>query len=148
MAQKSEATDYRIKNTKEGIFIFDSLRGKYVPLTPEEEVRQIFVNYLINQKGYPAGLMNNEIAIIQNGIRRRCDTVVFGRAGKPRMIVEYKAKSVEITQDVFNQIYRYNIVLKVDYLVVFNGGTMYCCKVNYDDAKITFLSEIPAYDEL
>lgn len=103
--------------------IFDYLRGKYVAMTPEENVRQMFVRHLIDGKRYPAGLMGNEIAINQNGRERRCDTVVFDRRGCPLMIVEYKAPSVKITQEVFNQIYRYNTVLRVKYLTVCNAGS-------------------------
>ena len=96
----------------------------------------------------PAGLMNNEIAIMQNGIKRRCDTVVFDRTGEPLMIVEYKAPHVKITQEVFNQIYRYNLVLKVKYLVVTNGMVNYCCKVDYENRRCHFLPNIPLYDSL
>ena len=92
--------------------------------------------------------MGNEIAVNQNGRERRCDTVVFDRAGKPLMIVEYKAPSVKITQEVFNQIYRYNTVLRVRYLTVFNGRQLYCCRVDYDRNKIDFLKDIPDYDNL
>ena len=92
--------------------IFDCLRGKYVAMTPEENVRQMFMRHLIDGKRYPAGLMGNEIAINHNGRERRCDTVVFDRRGCPLMIVEYKAPSVKITQEVFNQVYRYNTVLR------------------------------------
>ena len=113
---------YEFQTQKDGddISIFDRLRKKFVALTPEENVRQHFVEYLIKERAFPAGLMNNEISIMQNGIKRRCDTVVFDRTGEPLMIVEYKAPHVKITQEVFNQIYRYNLVLKVKYLVVTN----------------------------
>lgn len=124
------------------------MRAKYVALTPEERVRQAFVRFLIDEKHYPAGLMGNEIAVNQNGRERRCDTVVFDRAGKPAMIVEYKAPSVKITQEVFNQIYRYNTVLRVRYLTVFNGRQLYCCRVDYDRNKIDFLKDVPDYDNL
>ncbi len=128
--------------------IFDCLRSKFVAFTPEEGVRQSFVRYLIDGKGYPAGLMGNEVAVNQNGRERRCDTVVFDRQGNPLMIVEYKAASVAITQEVFNQIYRYNTVLKVRYLTVFNGKQLYCCRVDYEAGKVQFLKDVPHYDEL
>ena len=128
--------------------IFDCLRRKYVALTPEETVRQAFVRFLIDKKQYPAGLMGNEIAITQNGRSRRCDTVVFDRQGNPLMIVEYKAAAVKVTQDVFNQIYRYNTVLRVRYLTVFNGRQLYCCRMDYDTNKAVFLADVPDYDDL
>ncbi len=128
--------------------IFDCLRSKFVAFTPEEIVRQSFVRYLIDTKNYPAGLMANEVPLKQNGRERRCDTVVFDRQGKPLMIVEYKAASVAITQEVFNQIYRYNTVLKVRYLTVFNGKQLYCCRVDYESGKVQFLKDIPCYGDL
>lgn len=137
--------DFNIRRTEKGLAIFDRLRKKYVPLTPEEIVRQNVVEYLINEKGYPAGLMNNEVAIVQNGIKRRCDTVVFDRMGKPLMIVEYKSGKVKITQEVFNQIYRYNLVLKVKYIVVTNGDDLYCCRVDYETRSTAFLQAVPQY---
>lgn len=141
---------YEFQTQKDGddISIFDRLRKKFVALTPEENVRQHFVEYLIKERAFPAGLMNNEIAIVQNGIKRRCDTVVFDRTGEPLMIVEYKAPHVKITQEVFNQIYRYNLVLKVKYLVVTNGMVNYCCKVDYKNRRCHFLPNIPLYNSL
>lgn len=148
MEQNSETGGFKIRRTQEGVMILDCLRNKYVPLTPEEEVRQSFVRFLMEEKGYPAGLMGNEVAIVQNGIRRRCDTVVFSRAGEPLMIVEYKAASVKITQTVFDQIYRYNTVLKVKYLTVFNGRRLYCCRIDYERGESCFLEDVPSYGEL
>lgn len=135
--------------TREGKrFIFDVIRKRYVALTPEEWVRQNFVHYLITHKSYPHTLMSNEVNVKLNGTSKRCDTVLYGRDLSARMIIEYKAPSVEITQAVFNQITRYNMVLKVDYLVVSNGIQHYCCKMNYADMSYSFLPEIPLYAEL
>lgn len=92
--------------------------------------------------------MGNEVAIVQNGIRRRCDTVVFDHSGNPVMIVEYKAPSVSLTQQVFDQIYRYNMVLQVKYLVVTNGLSLYCCRMNYKENKYEFISELPSHEKL
>ena len=89
-----------VKNGKQ--YIFDVLRKKYVALTPEEWVRQHFTRFLLQEKGYPLGLMANEIQVNLNGTRKRCDTVLFNRDLTARMIVEYKAPSVEITQAVFD----------------------------------------------
>ena len=128
--------------------IFDTLRRCYVALTPEEWVRQHFVNFLLGHKGYPAALMGNEIAITLNGMNRRCDTVVYDRALKPRMIIEYKAPTVKITKEVFAQISRYNLILKVDYLIVSNGLQHYCCRMDYTNNTFAFLQEIPEYEKL
>lgn len=125
--------------------VFDSLRRKYVALTPEEWVRQHFVHFLIQHKGYPSGLLANEVQLTLNGTRKRCDTVLYDRTRTPRMIIEYKAPTVPITRQVFDQITRYNIVLKVDYLIVSNGLEHYCCKVDYERFCCNFLKEIPDY---
>ena len=101
--------------------IFDPLRRKYVALTPEEWVRQHFTHFLTDHKGYPKGLLANEIQLDLNGTKKRCDTVLFNKDLSARMIVEYKAPHIAITQAVFDQITRYNMVLKVDYLIVSNG---------------------------
>ena len=128
--------------------IYDTLRRCYVALTPEEWVRQHFVHYLLNFKGYPTALMGNEIAITLNGMNRRCDTVVYDKALKPRVIIEYKAPMVKITKEVFAQISRYNLILKVDYLIVSNGLQHYCCKMDYAGNTFTFLQEIPEYNKV
>ena len=127
--------------------IFDVLSKKYVALTPEEWVRQHFTRFLLEEKGYPQGLLANEVQVSLNGTRKRCDTVLVKRVLTARMIVEYKAPSVEITQDVFNQITRYNRVLRVEYLVVSNGLRHYCCRINYSDGTYGFLPEMPRGDE-
>lgn len=131
-----------------GVKIYDRLRRRYVSLTPEEWVRQHFVSYLIDHKGYPAPLMANEVALTLNGTSRRCDTVVFDREGHPAVIVEYKAPSVRITQKVFDQVVRYNMVLKALVLVVSNGLSHYCCRVDYKNRQVAFLADIPEYGEV
>ena len=128
--------------------IFDPLRQKYVALTPEEWVRQHFVHFLTDFKGYPKGLLANEIQLDLNGTKKRCDTVLFNKDLSARMIVEYKAPNIEITQAVFDQITRYNMVLKVEYLIVSNGMRHYCCKIDYNTMQYTFLPDIPSYTEL
>lgn len=131
-----------------GVSVYDELRGKFVALTPEEWVRQHFVAYLIHDRHFPQGAINNEIALVQNGIKRRCDTLVLDRIGRPLMIVEYKASTVAITQKVFDQIVRYNSVLRATYLVVSNGIVHICCRINYVDNSYEFLTEIPDYRSL
>ena len=128
--------------------IFDVLRRKYVALTPEEWVRQHFVHYLIEHKGYPQALMANEIQLAIGNKKLRCDSVLYDRSLKPRMIIEYKAPTVNITQKVFDQITIYNMLLHVDYLVVSNGIKHYCCRMDYDNQKYLFLDDIPDYHNL
>lgn len=140
--------DARI-DTKEGKhFILDVIRRRYVALTPEEWVRQHFVHYLITYKGFPRTLMANEVQLSLNGTKKRCDTVLYKRDLTAQMIIEYKAPDVKITQAVFDQIGRYNLVLHVDYLVVSNGLCHYCCRMDYEHNTYRFLPDIPAYQAL
>jgi len=128
--------------------IFDVLRRRYVALTPEEWVRQHFVHYLIEHKGYPKGLLANEVELRVGEKHLRCDTVLYDKALHPKIIVEYKAPDIAITQKVFNQITVYNMLLHVDYLIVSNGMQHYCCQMDYEQNRYTFLSDIPNYDQL
>lgn len=140
--------EFQIKETEKGLEIFDCIRRKYVALTPEEQVRQNFVRYITESREYSVDFMSNEFTINQNGIKRRCDTVVFDKYANPIMIIEYKAPHIHITQEVFNQIYRYNLVLKVKYLMVSNGIDVYCCVVDYENNKCSFINGIPNYTDL
>lgn len=129
--------------------IYDFLRHRYLRLTPEEWVRQHFTHFLVEHKGYPTALLANEVTIDVNGVARRCDSVLYKAAGgMPRMIIEYKAPHIHITQSVFQQIYSYNSVLRADYLIVSNGINHYCCQVDYDNMRVDFLKDIPNYIEL
>ncbi|MBB4037765.1 hypothetical protein GGR21_003686 [Dysgonomonas hofstadii] len=137
-----------VKKMNGKLTVFDPLRRKFVALTPEEWVRQHFVNYLLTEKHYPQSLIANEIQINLNNLKRRCDSVVYDRSLTPMVIVEYKAPDVTITQDVFDQIVRYNIVLKVKYLIVSNGLNHYCCRMNYENQSFEYLPDIPDYTDL
>ena len=140
--------DAKIRKNGSLMEIYDPLRRKYVALTPEEWVRQHFVNWLIIDKEYPTSLMANEAGIKLNSLTRRCDTVVYDQHLDPLMIIEYKESNISITQDVFDQVVRYNTVLKVPYIVVSNGVNHYCCKMNYEKQSYDFLTDIPNYREL
>ena len=138
----------KVKNENGKLQIWDHLRNRYVVLTPEEWVRQHFTSYLIRQKGYSPTLMANEVSITLNGMSRRCDTVVYLRDLTPRIIIEYKRPDVRITQRVFSQICRYNLVMHVDYLIVSNGLEHYCCRMNYSQHTYEFLNELPDYSAI
>ena len=140
--------DKKITKKDDKPFILDVIRRQHVALTPEEWVRQHFVHFLINHKGYPQSLMANEVLLKLNGMSRRCDTVVYDRMLTPRVIIEYKAPTVDITQKVFDQIYRYNLVLQVDYLIVSNGLAHYCCQLDYATRSYRFLRDIPEYTSI
>lgn len=128
--------------------VFDVLRRRFVALTPEEWVRQHFIHYLINYKGYPAALLGNEVPLKVGLMQKRCDSVLYGNNTKPVMIIEYKASHVNITQKVFDQICRYNITMRVPYLIVSNGLQHYCCHVDYEKGTYSFLADVPSYEEL
>ena len=143
--------EYQFKITRKDDkqFIFDSIRKKYVALTPEEWVRQNFIRYLHTERQMPLSLMAVETSIKMNGMTRRPDIVVYLNTGKPLLIVECKAPSVELTQDVFDQIARYNMVLKVKYLIVTNGLRHYCCYIdNYEAGTYYFLENVPSYQDI
>lgn len=140
--------DAKIRKKGSGYEIFDPLRRKYLVLTAEEWVRQHFVHYLITEKRYPASLIANETSLKLNSLTRRCDTVVYNRRLEPVMIIEYKEPQVPVTQEVFDQVARYNSVLRVQHIVVSNGMQHYCYRLNHDDLSYQFLTEIPQFREL
>ena len=142
------AYDVRIRGTREKPEIFDFLRHRYIALTPEEWVRQHFTHWLVDHKGYPKGLLGNEVALQCGDKTVRCDSIVYGNDQRPLMICEYKAPSVPISQHVFSQISAYNLLLHVDYLTISNGLQHICCKMDYDNRHYIFLKEVPDYKDL
>ena len=128
--------------------IFDVLRRKFVALTPEEWVRQHFIHFLVDHKGYPASLLANEVQLRVGDKTVRADSVLYDTSLRPLMIVEYKAPSIALTQKVFDQISVYNLLLHVDYLVVSNGIEHHCVKMDYENEKYLFLEDIPEYKNL
>jgi len=128
--------------------IFDGFRGRWVALTPEEWVRQNFARYLTEVKHFPASLIAIERSLRINQRDFRTDIVLFSKSGMPLVVVECKAPEVKITQQVFDQIARYNLDLRVSYLIVTNGLMHYCCKFEQEQLSYTFLPEIPDYREL
>ncbi|MBR2229525.1 MAG: type I restriction enzyme HsdR N-terminal domain-containing protein [Prevotella sp.] len=128
--------------------IFDFLRRKWVALTPEEWVRQHFTHFLVEHKNYPQALLANEVELRIGEKRLRCDTLLYNKELRPRMIIEYKAPTIQIQQKTFDQISVYNLLLKVDYLVVSNGLRHYCCKMDYERQFYQFLENIPDYETI
>jgi len=128
--------------------IFDPVRRKYVALTPEEWVRQHFVQYLIAHLKVPMSHIAVEKSLRVNNLAKRADIVIFKGGLKPILAVECKAPSVEINEEVFYQVLRYNMALRVDYLVLTNGLRHIYCKVNYEDQKAIFIEDLPFYDQL
>lgn len=140
------AANLKISSNDNGsLKVFDAIRKKYVVLTPEEWVRQNFVHWMVECKGYPLSLIANETEINLNGTKKRCDTVIYGRDCNPLIILEFKAPGVEITQNTFDQIVRYNMALKAKYLIVSNGLKSFCCVLDYVRNSYNFIPVIPDY---
>jgi type I site-specific restriction endonuclease len=126
--------------------IFDDFRRRWVVLTPEEWVRQNFARYLTEVKRYPPSLVAIERSLKINQRDFRTDIVLFSRKGNPLVVVECKSPEVKISQQVFDQIARYNLDLRVSYLIVTNGMAHYCCKFDQQQLTYAFLPEIPDYE--
>jgi type I site-specific restriction-modification system R (restriction) subunit len=139
------AFNFKIRANGNAHEIFDVIRKKYVVLTEEEWVRQHCIAYLIAVKQCPASLIAVEKALMVNRLKKRTDIVVFAKDGLPKLIVECKAPHIEITNDVFDQIARYNMTLKVDYLFVTNGLQHFCCFIDHKAGSYRFVEEVPEY---
>ncbi len=136
----------RIYNNRQEIF--DGVRKKFVALTPEELVRQQLIHFLIHSKNFPATLLQIETAINYNNKSYRTDIVAYDRHAQPLLIAECKAADVKITQDTFEQIARYNLVLKVPYLLVSNGQEHFFCRFDAMQNNYRFEPVLPNYEEL
>jgi hypothetical protein len=129
--------------------ILDTIRKKWVRLTPEEWVRQNFIQYLINEGKYPPGLLGIEILFRMNKLKRRVDILVHDRSGRPIMIVECKSHEVKLDDPAFDQIATYNMQFRVPYLLVTNGIHHYACKItDFESKKYEYLLVIPLYEDL
>ncbi|HLV62223.1 type I restriction enzyme HsdR N-terminal domain-containing protein [Galbibacter sp.] len=137
--------EFRFKNSKNKVYIFDEIRKKFILLQPEEWVRQHVVKYLIHQKNYPLSLINVEKVLTVNGLKKRYDIIVYNSDGSIELIVECKAPTISISQATFDQIARYNSALHGNFLMVTNGLEHYYCKMDYEKEKYIFLKEIPPY---
>jgi hypothetical protein len=140
--------DMKLRRQAGKDYVFDPLRRRYVRLTPEEFVRQRFIEYLTVYLRYPRNRLANEVNIALDDTVKRCDTVLYDEQLQPLMIIEYKAPTVTIDQTVFDQIARYNMVLRVPWLVVSNGISHYCCRVDFDKCTYSFMAGVPEADDL
>lgn len=136
----------KLKEEKGKQYIFDSIRKKYLVLTPEEWVRQNFLQFLIQEKQCPQGLVVIEKGLKLNELQKRADALIY-KDSTPLVLIEFKAPSVKITQEVFEQIGRYNSIFKVPYLIVSNGLEHYCAKINFKENNFEFLKDIPNYKD-
>lgn len=129
-------------------YIFDPIRKKRIVLTPEEEVRQQIIHFLMYERDVPQGLIGVEKGLLVHGRPRRFDILVHGQHGQPLMLIECKAKSVNLTQQTFDQVARYNIALRVPWLVISNGIQLYCARINFESHDYAFIPDIPRYEDL
>ena len=136
---------FRFKNSENKVSIFDAIRKKFIILTPEEWVRQHVVQFLMTEKNYPQSLLNVEKVLQVNGLRKRYDIVVYNSDGTIHILIECKAPEVKINQETFDQIARYNLVLKAEYLMVSNGLNHYFCQMDFENEKYVFLEELPSF---
>jgi hypothetical protein len=135
---------FRIRTSGQSKEIFDSLRRKYVRLTPEEWVRQHFIMYARSVLNYPAGLISVEKGLQVNTRSKRTDIVIHEKSGQPWMIIECKAPNISIDENTFYQAANYNQTLNVKYLVVTNGIKHFCCR--FEEGKFNFIDGFPEYN--
>ena len=126
--------------------VFDPLRKKEVALTPEERVRQWFISVLHDAMQVPYAMMNSEVSLQLGDKKMRSDIVVFARDLRPMMVVECKRPDVELTREVADQIFRYNYVMDVPFVVATNGQNTYICKRNAEGGE--FLSQVPTFPQM
>jgi len=137
--------NFRIKNQNDKQFIFDTQRRKFVSLTPEEWVRQHFIRFLIEEKKFPAARIAIEKQLNINGMKKRCDAIVYDEYAKPLVLIEFKAPEVPITQATFDQAVVYNLKLNVSFFIISNGLQHYACKIDLKEGKYLFFEEIPDF---
>lgn len=139
---------FRFKNSENKVSIFDEIRKKFVVLTPEEWVRQHVVKFLIEEKKYPKSYINVEKLIKINDLSKRYDIVVYQPNGAIFLLIECKAPEVSISQQTFDQIARYNLVLNAQNLMVTNGLNHYFCQMDFKNEQYTFLKELPDFKSI
>ena len=139
------AYTFRFKNSENKVAIFDVIRKKFIILTPEEWVRQHTVQFLLEEKKYPKSYINVEKLIKVNDTSKRYDIAVFKPNGELFLLIECKAPKVAISQNTFDQIARYNLKLKAEYLMVTNGLNHYFCQMDFENEKYVFLKELPNF---
>ena len=128
--------------------IFDSIRKRFVALTPEEWVRQHVISFLVNEKNFPASLMAVEMFLKLNKLPKRADVVVFSKEGKPIVLIECKAPAVLLSQASFDQAARYCISTEIKLVIITNGIDHYCAEIDRINQKYKFLADIPSFPEL
>ena len=137
--------DLKVKREAEKRYLFDPIRRKWLVLQPEELVRQLLIQYLVQVKRYNRNRINIEKSLKVNALDKRCDILVYDMTLSPFLLVECKAPSIKIDQGVFRQIAWYNMPLRVPFLLVSNGIQTYCCAMDYEVEDFTFIAEVPDF---
>ena len=140
--------EFRIKEKDGKLTIFDPVRKKYVALTPEEWVRQHVIQYLVQEKQVPLSLISVETEIRLYNTRKRFDLAVYDRNGHALLVVECKAPSVPVTQDVLDQAVRYNLAMKVGFLMLTNGLQHIYCQIDTNKGSISLINDLPDFHGL
>lgn len=133
---------FKIETREDKEYIFDPLRKKWVRLTPEEWVRQNFLQYLIQEMQYPAALIAIEKEIQIGELKKRFDILVY-KDDRPWLLIECKEMNVPISESVMQQLLRYQISVQADYLIVTNGNETR--GIGKENDQITTLNAIPSY---
>ena len=137
--------DFKVKKEEEKFWIFDPVRKKDVVLTPEEWVRQHFLNYMITHLNYPKALIRIEGGLKYNQLNKRADIVVFDRAGQPWMIVECKAADQTVNENTVHQASVYNSAIRAKYLAVTNGMKHYCAAIDWEKHDYQLMTAMPEF---
>lgn len=138
--------DFSFKSKENKTYIFDPIRKKWLVLNPEEWVRQHCIQFLLKTKNVPLGFIQVEKKLNVNNTEKRYDLVVFKPDLSIDLLVECKSPKVKITQETFDQIARYNLVLKSDYLMLTNGLNHFFCKMDFEKREYLFLPDLPNYN--
>lgn len=133
------------KKMEGAVKIYDPVRNNYFVNGPEEVVRQLVIQYLIKERQYNKNRMAIEKMLRVNGLQKRFDILVYDKNTMPFLLVECKAPTVPITEDVFRQIAAYNTSLQVNFLLVTNGINSYCCEMDYQQQSFEFIGEVPSF---
>ncbi len=135
-----------LKKEQGKVYIFDIIRKKYVVLTPEEWVRQHFINYLIQELKYPKSLFRIEGSLSYNKLQKRSDILIYNRQGKPWMLIECKSPTIKLSQKAFNQVAVYNMTVGAQFIAVTNGRVHYCYEGMKPGAEVKFLDDFPRFE--
>lgn len=133
----------KIRRKENKVEIHDLIRNKYLMLTPEEHVRQLFIQWLIQKMGYSKNRISVERAIEYNKLGKRFDLLIYDKAFKPFMLVECKSPKINLRKGALQQVSTYNQVYSAPYLCVTNGQETFVFKMDYENRSTELLDQFP-----